>query len=178
MVLKAVISSSSWLFNSQGSGLCLERSCKCYQILFFHLDRWTLWPIWHRMVLPVVSIRDFVAGTNWQTDQGLFLNPLSPTLVNPHRHRPFPIVCSGSHYSGCSLWPLWPCCCQVVLLLLELSVSLPTLSGSLPPHLPRYLCVKATCQRLKCWSPALTASLLWLTKIPLPGFLILARYVK
>lgn len=158
------------LFQSLASGLCIERSCKRYQIVFFHLDRWTSWLIWLRMVLPVVSIRDFEAGTNWQADQGLFSDSSQPHFGDAHRHQPFPVVCSGSHYPDCSLWPLQLCCCQILLLLLELSVLLLALSGSLPPRLPRCHCVIATCQRPKCSSPVFTASLQWLPKNLSPWF--------
>lgn len=43
-------------------------------MLLLHLDRFSLWLIWLMMIFPVVPIRKFLAGKNWQADLGLSSN--------------------------------------------------------------------------------------------------------
>ena len=111
-----------WLDLSCSLGLWLMFRTEPLMSLNFAPSPWyTPWLIWLMIVFPVVPIRNFLAGKNWQADQGVFSFLSAPLLLIPHRHllpaswnqlwipssRAFPP------------WPQWVCCCSVLPLSTE-----------------------------------------------------------
>ena len=92
-----------WLDLSRSLGLWLMFRTEPLMSLNFAPSPWyTPWLIWLMIVFPVVPIRNFLAGKNWQADQGVFSFLSAPLLLIPHRHL-LPGISSGSHHPEPSL---------------------------------------------------------------------------